>query len=263
MNTSLFHTRILVVEDEHFMRMLAVQALESVGFRTVHEAEDGEDALGVMAKEDIDLLLTDIEMQPLNGLELAKRVRAGQTPLRRSTPVVFLSGLGDVATLTAASELDVHGFMVKPMSANQIRDKIDEALKLEVRLREPLLYQGLTFSSANGLVRRKGGRDLPGYTVTTTTPSRPVPVHTTAQQFSAEPEPADQIEAPPGTYRVTLPIEKLQPGMTLCEDIVSRGVIMLSKNSTLSPGHILVLRDMRKMLEKSEYVVLVPENQMV
>ena len=147
---------ILVVEDEHYMRMLIIQALQSVGFKAIYEAEDGKRALQVMSKEQhIDLVISDIEMQPMNGLALAQQIRAGKAPIDPGTRFVFLTGLGDISTLTDAAELDVQGFISKPFSANQLKEKIEKALKMRVELRAPSIYEELVFGSAGFILKQK------------------------------------------------------------------------------------------------------------
>jgi hypothetical protein len=58
--------------------------------------------------------------------------------------------------------------------------------------------------------------------------------------------------------RIVAPMAELQPGMTLCEDVLARGVVMLSKGVTLDPRLLLVLQDMRSVIEKSEFLVELP-----
>lgn len=256
MNPSILNTRILLVEDESFMRMLATQALESLGFDSVSEAEDGERALQLLAKQEIDLLVTDIEMKPMSGLDLVKSIRAGESTQQRDTPVIFLSGLGDVSTLAAASELDVHGFLVKPVSAIQLRDKIEEALKSEVRLRDPNTYKAMSFT-ASALQERDQG-DIPGagYRITTTANHRGGSAETPAQQSRpTAPSP------PPAPVGVMVGLNELEPGMVLCHDVLANGVAMLRKGVVLAPGHILVLKNMRSVLADIEFEVMVPEDK--
>lgn len=80
---------VLVVEDEQFVRMMAVDALEDAGYATV-EAQDGDSAMAVLgARDDIELVFTDIRMPgTIDGLDLARHIREA----RPATPVVLTSG---------------------------------------------------------------------------------------------------------------------------------------------------------------------------
>lgn len=253
MNQAIRTARILLVEDEHFMRMLIVQALESLGFNTVHEAEDSQQAIRVLATEAVDLVITDIEMRPMNGLDLVKRIRTGQTALPRDARVIFLTGLGDMTTLSAASELDVHSFLIKPVSANQLRGKIEDALRTEVRLRDRSTYEALTFVPAGVTTHQADQVKRAGYTLTSVATPRTEPPYA-----ATRPKPVSDAS---GSCGVFLPVDALQPGMILCHDIITRGVPLLRKGAVLAPGHIQVLKSIRTVLEQSEFEVKLPGDQ--
>lgn len=257
MNPAILNTRILLVEDESFMRMLATQALEGLGFDSVFEAEDGEDALQVLANNQADLIVTDIEMRPMSGLDLVKSIRCGESTQPRDTRVIFLSGLGNMSTLAAASELDVNGFLVKPVSANQLRDKIVDALESEVRLREPAVYKAMAFTPGALELREQGDVPGSGYRITTTSNRQGRPVDTTSA-------PSVRREAPPPPPEPEgslVGLNELESGMVLCHDVLANGVAMLRKGVVLAPGHILVLKNMRSVLASIEFEVIIPEGE--
>lgn len=80
---------VLIVEDEHFVRMMAVDALEDAGYSTI-EADTGDQALTLLdQRDDIELVFTDIRMPgQVDGLDLARRVHES----RPATPVILTSG---------------------------------------------------------------------------------------------------------------------------------------------------------------------------
>jgi two-component system cell cycle sensor histidine kinase/response regulator CckA len=115
---------VLVVEDDAAVRRLLVRALESGGYRVI-AAGDGVEALERIAgaEASIDLLVSDVVMPKLSGLELARRVRAKNPRIR----VLLISGFPErMADDTAPSFAD--GFLQKPFAPRAILEKVREVL---------------------------------------------------------------------------------------------------------------------------------------
>lgn len=254
MTGDIFQARILVVEDEHFMRMLIIHALDSVGFAAIDEAEHGEDALKAIARNPPDLVISDIEMKRMDGLELVRRIRGGKTPLARDARVVFLTGLSDIATLSSASELDVHGFLVKPVSANMLLAKIREAMQAEVNLKSAPEYEWLGQRPAGVVTGKPTPQRIHSLSTPQTTKKMPDAAAPVADHGAAQATPHST------TSRKTLAACNLRPGMILCHDVCARGVMMLKKGTQLAPGHVMILRDMRSVLDHELIEVDVPAN---
>jgi YesN/AraC family two-component response regulator len=252
MNSILQTKQILVAEDEHFMRILIIQALNSLGFDNVHEAEHGKHALQIMAEHPIDIVISDIEMEPLSGLELVKMIRAGKTPIARDSRVIVLTGLSDVTTLASSLELDVQGFLVKPVSANDLLKKILSVTQMEVRLKERSAYESLRFTPAGVNINRK--HRMHGHDFTVKTASKPAPQNPAKQ--SGTPHTATDQQLPAGHQLVR--VDLLKPGMVVCKDILARGVMLLRKGATLELEQILVLKDMQRVLDCKDIEVKLP-----
>ena len=90
-------SRILVIDDEDVIRMLVVEILESAGY-DVTSAESAEVALSLLEDADFDLVVSDVIMPGLSGLELLEAVRAR----RASLPVILVTGAGTYDTLSQA-----------------------------------------------------------------------------------------------------------------------------------------------------------------
>ncbi len=125
---------VVVADDEAELRSALVRRVdwESVGFRVVGEAENGVEALELVEKYEPDLLLTDIRMPFLSGIELARSVRE----VRPATQIAFLSGFDDFSYAQQAIQYNIVSYMLKPISAEElteelekIRIKIDEKYK--------------------------------------------------------------------------------------------------------------------------------------
>ena len=108
----------LVVDDEQELRQAIIESVdwEKAGFRVVGDAGNGIDALELAEKLEPDLILTDIKMPMMTGLELAKQVRE----LRPATQVVILSGYDDFGYAKAAIEYNIIGYLLKPISAAEL-----------------------------------------------------------------------------------------------------------------------------------------------
>jgi CheY-like chemotaxis protein len=116
---------VLVVEDDKEVRQLSVRILNRQGYR-VWEANDGVEALRVCEqhKEPIDLMLTDVVMPQMGGLELAEKVQ----PLRPQMKVLFTSGYMDDAVVHKGILNSGSHFLQKPFSPTVLARKVREVL---------------------------------------------------------------------------------------------------------------------------------------
>jgi DNA-binding response OmpR family regulator len=115
--------RILIVDDEPNVRLMLRTTLDSVGY-IVAEAEDGEVALRHLAKSPCDLVLLDLQMTRLNGMETLRRLRASGNLI----PVLFLTAHGSVPEAVAAMKLGAIDFLSKPIKPDALRAVVAEVL---------------------------------------------------------------------------------------------------------------------------------------
>ena len=113
--------RILVVEDDEDMGENLQRILTLAGYQ-VHLARDGAEAITVLQTQPFHLVLTDLLMPRMGGLELLGEIRR----LGRGVPVVFLTALGSRAAFTKAMDLGAVGFVTKPFQANSLLEAIRE-----------------------------------------------------------------------------------------------------------------------------------------
>lgn len=125
---------IIVADDEEELRRALIEKVdwESVGFKLVGEAENGVEALELVEQLKPDLLLTDIRMPFVSGIELARQVRE----VHPSTQIAFLSGHDDFTYAQQAIQYNIISYMLKPISAaelteelKKIKNKIDEQFR--------------------------------------------------------------------------------------------------------------------------------------
>jgi len=117
--------KILVVDDDVKMRGLLKEILSTFSCEVL-EANDGQEALDLLAKQTVDLVITDRAMPIMDGLEFLKQLRREDT----QTPVLMLSAYGDEELWASAVGLGVEDYIVKPFAA-------DDVLKIvKVKLRD-------------------------------------------------------------------------------------------------------------------------------
>ncbi|WP_223905409.1 response regulator [Rhodoferax lithotrophicus] len=121
--------RILVVEDDEVMRTFVVNSLRRLGLQNIETATDGATALRTMVVFRPDLVLTDIHMQPMNGLDFVQQLRGHANPLVKNMKVIFMSADASPATLNEAMPLGTYGYIVKPPRLDTLKAKIELALK--------------------------------------------------------------------------------------------------------------------------------------
>lgn len=115
---------VLVVEDSPVITAYCTHLLERLGVGTVLSAVDGSQALEILPHCSPDLLLVDIHMSPMGGIELAEKL-----PNHMTAPkVIFMSDDHSFDTLQKAMPLGSYGFIVKPPQIDDLRSKIELAL---------------------------------------------------------------------------------------------------------------------------------------
>ncbi len=114
---------ILVVDDDPHIRQLLVFALAKVGLET-REAADGEAALAAVAERAPDLVVLDINMPRLDGLEVCRRLRA-----QGDLPILFLSSRDDEIDRVLGIELGADDYVVKPFSPREVTARVQAILR--------------------------------------------------------------------------------------------------------------------------------------
>jgi len=115
---------VLVVDDSAAIRKILQRVLRQTGmaFGQIHEAGDGEEALAVMAGQHIDLVLSDINMPHMDGLQLLACLK--ESAAWHLVPVVMITTEGGEAKVGEAVRLGAAGYVRKPFTADQIREKL-------------------------------------------------------------------------------------------------------------------------------------------
>lgn len=118
--------KILIAEDEQTLRAVLADALSAAGFQVLL-AKDGQDAVMQAQSSHPDLILLDVLMPRMDGRVALKALR--DNPTTKNTPVIFLTNLSELDTISEALDAEVSGYIVKSdWSIEEIVRKVKEKL---------------------------------------------------------------------------------------------------------------------------------------
>jgi DNA-binding NtrC family response regulator len=123
--------KILLVEDEESFRQVIGFKLREAGYEVII-AENGTRGYELFTEDHFDLIITDLAMPEMNGLELTKRIKAIST----DTPVIVITAFGDIQTAVAAIKLGAEDYLTKPLNWDEFKLAIERALRLVDLMRE-------------------------------------------------------------------------------------------------------------------------------
>lgn len=117
---------VLVVDDQESMCMIMQNQLNALGIKNICRAASVVDAIELLKKKKVDLVFSDFNMENGSGLDLLQHVRAH--PLTRKLPFIMVTGNADADVVTSVMQAGVNGYVVKPVSASALRQRIEKAL---------------------------------------------------------------------------------------------------------------------------------------
>jgi two-component system chemotaxis response regulator CheY len=121
---------ILIVDDSSTIRKIIIRCIghTQIAVGTLFEACDGEEALNIMRQQQIHLVMTDINMPKMNGLELLARLKSEDK--WKEVPVLLISTEGRMETVLDAANKGAAGYVKKPFTAGDIQAKIEPLLSV-------------------------------------------------------------------------------------------------------------------------------------
>jgi DNA-binding response OmpR family regulator len=147
---------ILLVDDEESVQKLLTYPLERDGYRVV-QARDGDEALERFNDEDVDLVVLDVMLPKVDGLEVCKRLRA-----RSAVPIVMLTARDDELDKVLGLELGADDYITKPFSIREFRSRVRALLRrasaprYEPGTEEAIEIDGLRIDPARRAVEAEG-----------------------------------------------------------------------------------------------------------
>ncbi|MBL8551456.1 MAG: response regulator [Hyphomonadaceae bacterium] len=125
---SLAELQVLVVDDNAQMRFLLKELLRAGGVRFIYDAPTADAAIALMRVHEIDIVTVDWCMQPVDGIALANRLRRSPDSPNPYVSIVMISAHSERSRVEGARDAGVNGFLVKPISARLVFDRISAAL---------------------------------------------------------------------------------------------------------------------------------------
>jgi len=147
---------ILLVDDEEPIQKLLAYPLERDGFRVL-QAYDGEEALVRFSQEQVDLVVLDLMLPKLDGLEVCKRLRAQST-----VPIIMLTARDDELDKVLGLELGADDYITKPFSIREFRSRVRALLRRaavtprEGQENEVIVNDGLRIDVGRRVVQKEG-----------------------------------------------------------------------------------------------------------
>jgi PleD family two-component response regulator len=119
------HLTVLVVDDDRHMCSLIKTMLHQMGVKEIRLAMDAAEAFRELKVFSSDLIICDLRMLPLDGIEFTRLVRNAKDIRNRAVPIIMLTGHSDMGSVLEALEAGVSDFLAKPVSISRLRGRIE------------------------------------------------------------------------------------------------------------------------------------------
>lgn len=119
---------LLLVDDNQNMRKILGAILKSFGIRDIQEADDGLQALRILNGKEVDIIFTDLMMQPVDGLAFIRWIRTSNASPCRFVPIIMVTGHATKRSLNEARMAGVTEFLAKPLTARGVMHRLNEVI---------------------------------------------------------------------------------------------------------------------------------------
>jgi len=146
--------RILVIDDEENMLLLFKEILEKEGYKVLTSL-DGNGALRIASEQPIDLIVSDLSMPEMDGIEVLKRIK----PVQPDIPFIILTGFGTIETAVKAMKLGAYDYITKPIHRDHLLVTVKKAIEyrkltLEVKRLKEDAFETVSFDNIIGKSKR-------------------------------------------------------------------------------------------------------------
>lgn len=150
--SSLERLHVLVVDNNAHMRTLVVAILRSAGFGNIKEAADGVTALEQMKSGIVDIVIVDLNMFPIDGIEFTQMLRTAPDSPSPYVPIIMMTGHTERSKVIAERDAGINEFVAKPISAKTLLDRMIAVID------RPRAF--IKTKSYNGPCRRRGDQKV-------------------------------------------------------------------------------------------------------
>jgi len=116
--------KVLLVDDNRYARLLLAEILRAVGVRDIFEAADGAEGLALMQASPIDVVITDLSMRPMDGIDFVKLLRTSPDSPNQFAPVIMVTGNATKSRLAEARDAGVNEFVAKPVTPQAVLQRL-------------------------------------------------------------------------------------------------------------------------------------------
>jgi len=113
--------KILIVDDSQLIRTITAEALREIGIKKIIEVRNGQEALDHLAYNNVDLIIMDLNMPVMDGIECIKRLRETD----KDTPIIVCSAGTERGLIKKVANLGISGYLAKPYTLQDLKKKID------------------------------------------------------------------------------------------------------------------------------------------
>ena len=117
---------VMIVDDQQSMRGICKYILTQLGFTNIVEAKSGRDALGKLEKSNVDLIISDWNMDDIDGLTLLRVIR--KHPKTQGMPFIMATGRSDKEQVKEAISFGVNNYIIKPFDAGTMKKRIEAVI---------------------------------------------------------------------------------------------------------------------------------------
>ena len=121
--------RVLIVEDNQHMRSLLRTLLNSIGIREIQEAGNGAAALEVLREKPCDLVLSDLAMKPMDGIDFTREIRQSPRSANPFMPIIMITGHTEKQRVETARDAGVTEFLAKPITPQSLFSRIAQIVE--------------------------------------------------------------------------------------------------------------------------------------
>ena len=120
--------KILLVDDNHHMRVLLTEILRAIGVTRIFEASDGAQGLQMMKTHEVDIIMTDLSMQPLDGIDFTRLIRRSKDSPNQMCPIIMITGHSTMQRVHEARDAGVDEFLAKPLTAKGVIERLTQVI---------------------------------------------------------------------------------------------------------------------------------------